>query len=285
MERETFEYIDGYQSCCKYHFNGNVNIIFSAPHGGSLMLDNVPDRTNDAYIRLSNIHDNFCDEDHRKIIVTKDTRTDEFTENVANELNKIGNFKPFIIIGKWHRKKVDFNREILDGTLNHPEAISAYENYHMNLNNAINQVNNLFGKGLLIDIHGHSQGNYSMIGYMLSRDQLNQNDLSNPSFKTSIESLCEPNRNECIRGQTSFGSILERYGLGVVYPSLANPKPGSRVFFPGGYIIQNYSSKINSIQIELPFDIRAGNNKRMNAQNFAQAIIEYMKINDLLITK
>ncbi|CAF2332200.1 unnamed protein product [Rotaria sp. Silwood2] len=285
MEQETLEYIDGYRSSCKYHCNGNVNIILSVPHGGSLMPDNVPDRTKEVYIHLLNTNNSFHDAEHCKINVIKDIRTDEFTENVINELNKIGNLKPFIIIGKWHRKKVDFNREILEGTLNNPEAISAYKNYHMNLNDAINQVNHLFGKGLLIDIHGHAQGNYSMIGYMLSSNQLNQNDLSDPSFKTSIESLCKSNRNESIRGQTSFGSIFERHELGVAYPSLANPKPGSRVFFHGGYIIQNYSSKINAIQIELPYDIRTGRNKRMNAQNFAQVIVEYMKINNLLVTK
>jgi hypothetical protein len=120
---------------------------------------------------------------------------------------------------------------------------------------------------------------------MLSSDQLNQNDLSFPSFKTSIESLCESNRNEGIRGQTSFGSIFEQHGLGVAYPSLANPKPGSRTYFSGGYITRNYSSKINVIQTELPNDIRTGSNKRINAQHFAQAIVEYMQINNLLVSK
>ena len=154
MEQEPFEYIDGYRSSSKYHFKGNVNIILSTPHGGSVMPDDIPDRTDGVYTCLSNPNDSF----RGKITVIKDTRTDEFTENVANELNKIWNLKPFIIIGQWHRRKVDFNREILEGTLNHPEAISAYENYHRNLNDAIDQVNHLFGKGLLIDIHGHSQG-------------------------------------------------------------------------------------------------------------------------------
>jgi len=155
MEQESFEYIDGYRSSSKYHFKGNVNIILSAPHGGNLVPDDVPDRTESVYNTCSsNANDSFPG----KITVVKDTRTDEFTENVANELNRIWNLKPFVIIGKWHRKKVDFNREILEGTLNHPEAISAYENYHTNLNDAINQVNHLFGKALLIDIHGHSQG-------------------------------------------------------------------------------------------------------------------------------
>jgi N-formylglutamate amidohydrolase len=159
MEQELlFEYIDGYRSACKYHFKGNVNIILSAPHGGNLMPDDVPDRTEGIYIRSSNVDNSFRDQEHCKTTVVKDKSTLEFTENVANELATKWNLKPFIIIGKWHRKKVDFNRDILEGTLNHPETILAYENYHQNLNDAIDRVNQLFGRGLLIDIHGHSQG-------------------------------------------------------------------------------------------------------------------------------
>lgn len=158
MEKEKFEYIDGYRSCCKYHFNGNINIILSAPHGGSLIPDNVPDRAYSVSNCASNINDNCRDEQRGKITVVKDSRTDEFTENVANELNRMEDLKPFIIIGQWHRKKVDFNREIFEATLNHAEVIRAYENYHRNLNNAINRVNHSFGKGLLVDIHGHAQG-------------------------------------------------------------------------------------------------------------------------------
>ena len=124
-----------------------------------------------------------------------------------------------------------------------------------------------------------------MVGYMLSGDQLNQHDLSLPSFKTSIESICRSNRNECIRGLISFGTIFEQHGLGIAYPSSTNPKPGFRTFFPGGYITQQSSSKINAIQAELPYEIRAGGNKRTNAQYFARAIIEYMTINNLLVSK
>jgi hypothetical protein len=68
------------------------------------------------------------------------------------------------------------------------------------------------------------------------------------------------------------------------YPSGANPKPESRTFFSGGYIIRNYSTKINAIQVELPYDTRTGDNKQMNAKTFAQVIVEYMKINNLLMS-
>ncbi|CAF4547227.1 unnamed protein product, partial [Rotaria magnacalcarata] len=68
------------------------------------------------------------------------------------------NLKPFVVIGKWHRKKVDFNREINEATLNHPEAINAHKSYHTNLKNAINKIEQQYGKGLLIDIHGQGVG-------------------------------------------------------------------------------------------------------------------------------
>ncbi|CAF0852651.1 unnamed protein product [Adineta steineri] len=278
------EYIDGYRSCCKYYCKGNVNIILSAPHGGSLIPNDVPDRTGGICIRRSDENDTLLDKQFYNTKLVKDIHTDEFTENVANELFERWNFKPFIIIGKWHRQIVDFNREIREGTLNHPEAVAAYENYHLNLNNAISHVNQLFNKGLLIDIHGHSQGNYTMIGYMLSSNQLNEDDLSHSSFATSIESLCLSNKNECIRGKKSFGTILEQNGIDPVYPSLKHPKPESRTFFSGGYTICNYFSKINAIQTELPYVIRTGENKCMNAQRFAQTIVEYMQINNLLMS-
>lgn len=123
---------------------------------------------------------------------------------------------------------------------------------------------------------------YTMLGYMLSKEQLNHNDLSSLSFQTSIESLCRLNRNEIIRGQSSFGTILEEYGFGTVYPSLKNPKPESHIFFAGGYITDSYSSKINAIQSELPYDVRAGPNNSTYAVKYAQAVLKYMEIHHLL---
>ena len=123
-----------------------------------------------------------------------------------------------------------------------------------------------------------------MVGYLLTGNQLNQNNLSGPSFNTSIESLCHTDREECIRGRTSFGTILESNGLGIAYPSFENPKPGSNRFLSGGYITHNYISQINAIQTELPYGIRTGTNRLNNARNYATAVLSYMEINHLLIS-
>lgn len=123
-----------------------------------------------------------------------------------------------------------------------------------------------------------------MVGYLLTSNQLNQNNLSGPSFNTSIESLCHPDREECIRGSTSFGTIFELNGLGIAYPSLNNPKPGSNAFLSGGYITSHYIPRVNAIQTELPYDIRAGANRSTYAKNYATAVFNYMKINNLLLS-
>jgi hypothetical protein len=124
-----------------------------------------------------------------------------------------------------------------------------------------------------------------MVGYLLTGDQLNQNNLNSLSVKTSIDLLCAGSyREECIRGPSSFGTVFERNNLGIAYPSLANPKPGSNRFLSGGYITRNYISNINAIQTELPYDIRAGANRRIHAKNYANTIVNYMQLHHLLLS-
>lgn len=126
---------------------------------------------------------------------------------------------------------------------------------------------------------------YTMVGYLLSGDQLNTNNLNTLSVPTSIDLLCNSSLEECIRGPNSFGAALESNQLGIAYPSLANPKPGSLRFLSGGYITKNYISNINAIQTELPYDIRAGVNRRTHARNYAKAVVHFMKQNHLLSSK
>ncbi|CAF3118220.1 unnamed protein product [Rotaria socialis] len=283
------QYVDGYRSSCKLHLAGNFNLIISAPHGGNVMTNDIPDRTPGGCRRAGSsctwhYADNCLDGQRCATTTVQDYLSDEFAQNVAEELNNKYNLKPFVVIGKWHRKKVDFNREINEATLNHPEAINAHKSYHTNLKNAINKIEQQYGKGLLIDIHGQGVGNFTMVGYLLDSDLLNRDDLqSTLATTTSIEQLCVFNRNECIRGQNAFGTIMETNELGIAYPSKLHPKPGSGTFFEGGYITRNYISQINAIQTELPYDMRAGSYKRVNAIKYARTLFDYMTLNNLLL--
>ncbi|UJR13371.1 hypothetical protein I4U23_000388 [Adineta vaga] len=288
-QQKLLNYIDGYRSSFKFNQQGNMNLIISAPHGGSLMPNDLPDRTIGGCLRQTGIctwwfNDTCIDGKRCNSTTVKDTLSDEFAENVANELSIQYSLQPFVVIGKWSRMKVDFNRESQEATLNHPEAINAHRHYHANIQQAIQKINQNFRKGLLLDIHGHGVGDYTMVGYLLTSDQLNKNDLNTLSVTTSIDLLCRSNREECIRGQNSFGTALESNQLGISYPSLANPKPGSLRFLSGGYITKNYISEINAIQTELPYNIRTGASRRTHARNYAKAVVHFMKQNNLLLS-
>jgi hypothetical protein len=168
IQEKTLKYIDGYRSSCKFHQHGNINLIISAPHGGSILPSDVPDRTSGGCLRKTGehagvctwIYDDPCDDGEKcESTTVKDTLSDEFAENVANELYETWGYKPFVTIGKWNRKKVDFNREINEATFNYPEAILAYQSYHSSIEQAVDEISLKFGnKGLLLDIHGHGAG-------------------------------------------------------------------------------------------------------------------------------
>lgn len=123
-----------------------------------------------------------------------------------------------------------------------------------------------------------------MVGYLLKSDLLNADDLQTTlSTTTSIEQICGSNRNECIRGPKAFGSVMETNHLGIAYPSMQHPKPRNGTFYEGGYITRNYITQINAIQTELPYDMRAGPYKNVNAVKYARTLFEYMVLNNLLL--
>jgi hypothetical protein len=121
-----------------------------------------------------------------------------------------------------------------------------------------------------------------MVGIRLSATQLNTGDLNTTSIESLIKLSCPEDRSECIRGQKSLGTFFESEGLGISYPSLNNPKPNNRTFYKGGYITNNYSSKINVIQTELSYVVRNEFDPQDYVKRYVRALLEFMKINNLL---
>jgi hypothetical protein len=121
-----------------------------------------------------------------------------------------------------------------------------------------------------------------MIGIRLSAAQLNTGDLNFTSIESLIELSCPEDRNECIRGGKSLGTFFESEGLGISYPSLNNPKPNNNTFYKGGFITNNYSSKINVIQTELSYVVRNEFDPKIYVKKYVRALLEFMKINKLL---
>lgn len=123
-----------------------------------------------------------------------------------------------------------------------------------------------------------------MVGYLLGATHLSVSDLNTLRVRTSIDPVCGSDRNECIRGQSAFGSKLEQKGFGMVYPSFANPSPGNQTFYDGGFITWNYISRTNAIQIELSPSITSSRNRTANVRQCAEAIVEFMRERNILRT-
>ncbi|UJR26265.1 hypothetical protein I4U23_007605 [Adineta vaga] len=288
----TEYYTYGYRKSSKMlrRHLANTNIIISSPHAGSEMPDDVPDRTiggcqrNSSQICTFHYNDTCTDGIRCSITTVQDFGSfDRFAEWIVEELYETYDIIPFVIIGNWNRKKIDFNRDKMEATFQHPKAIKAYNGYHNYIEKAIRRINKNFnGKGLLLDVHQHAQGNYTMVGIRLSADQLNRNNLSFTSIESLIKDSCPDDRNECIRGSKAFGTILESNGLGISYPSLNNPKPNNKTFYKGGYITNYYSSKINVIQTELSFVVRNEFEPKLYVRKYVQALLHFMKVNQLL---
>ena len=165
---EPDAYVLGYRNAFKaFQLDlSNTNIILSSPHAGSEMPEDIPNRTAggcrrcDPDVCTFEYNDTCSDGSRCTVTTVQDFASyDTFTEQVADELYRTYQLRPFVIIAGWNRKKVDFNREMKEATFNHPEAIKAYQAYHGYLDMASQRIQQQFnGNGLLLDIHQHGQG-------------------------------------------------------------------------------------------------------------------------------
>ncbi len=252
---------------------GNLPIVLSVPHGGYLEPTSIPDRTC-----------NGCS-----------TVRDAYTQDLARELQaaihqKTGCY-PHLIINLLHRKKFDANRDIGDAADGNPTVEQAWSAYHQFIDSAKATVSNTYNRGIFFDLHGHGHTIQRIeLGYLMSRSelQLSDNDLNTMTYidESSIKTLVGDNLNgnthaELLRGQNSFGTMLENRGYPTV-PSDITPFPlSSEPYFSGGYNCQRHGSinggSIDGIQIECNQNIRFTTVARQEfADSLAESIVHYV---------
>ncbi len=254
---------------------GNMPLVISIPHGG--------------YLRPNEIHERPCSDCAKN----QDIFTIEIGVGIRDAIYRQTGFYPFVIINNLHRTRLDPNRNIIEAADGDKNAEAAWYQFQNYIDSAIAEVNQKYGKGLYIDLHGHRHLIKRIeLGYLLSSDELQLEDdlLDLDSFLeySSIRNLVEDNvgglsYSQLIRGQKSFGSMLEDLGYPAV-PSPANPFPGSgEPYFSGGYNTSRHGSSnegsIDGIQIELDEDIRIDSSKRDKlVSDIASVIIEFLRI-------
>lgn len=271
----------------EYH-KGNLKVILSVPHGGSLTPPSVGVRGT-AGCFDSDYDDcvwtHGCKNPDYSVCPAKYKTSDGYTQHLARELASAlesiygAGKRPHIIFNNLFRDRLDANRHVEEATFGDPNSTLAYNEYHAFIASAINAVN---GTGLFIDVHGQNRdSNFTHVGMLLSADVLNRKKLSEHlAVDCSLKSLYFRSGltlDELIRGNTSFGGQLEAAGYKVM-PSPKHPGPGGLFYYHGGYSVQRYAGGlIDAIQFESHLTVRKeGSVRRKYASDLAKIISYYL---------
>lgn len=229
---------------------GNVPIIISVPHGGYLEPDSIPDCPNCSSIR--------------------DAYTQEIGRGLSSSFNEQTGCYPYVIINLLHRRKLDANRDIEEATGGFALLEDAWSAYHAFIDIAKTKIEEDFGKGIFVDLHGHGHDIQRIeMGYLLSKSELQMTDdeINDSALveESSIKELANSNLQslthaELLRGELSFGTLMSEAGFPSV-PSLSDPFPeDDEPYFTGGFNTRRHGSRnggqIDAIQLEFNQSIR-----------------------------
>lgn len=230
---------------------GELPIILSAPHGGTLKIAGVNVRQGEGMATGPS-----------GFFTGRDGGTSELAIDVANALQKQTGKKPYTVISKAHRKYLDPNRPS-EIAYEDSDAAPVYQRYHGTLQRYCKEILEKYHTGLLLDIHG--QGSSSQTVYR-----------GTANGKT-VARLKERFGDQAHTGDESFFGMLNQLGW-QVYPFPADGKEQSG--FTGGYIVQTHGSHrptgLDAIQLEFGSNYRDKENRNKTAQVLSQAILQYI---------
>jgi hypothetical protein len=249
---------------------GELPVVLSAPHGGDLLPDEIPNRTFG--------------------VTGTDRNTEELTLAVRDALVDLTGLAPHVVVSHLHRAKLDPNREIVEAAQGNAFAGHAWEEFQSYIETGRLEVIGDFGAGMYFDMHGHGHPKSRLeLGYLLSADRLNGSDASLNSLSvvqlTSIRELGRTSPDtfaEIVRGATSLGGLLQAEGVAAL-PSPDDPSPGGDPYFTGGYNTRRHGSlddseMVSGIQIEhhYPGLRDTDTSRRVYAAKLAVAIRSFM---------
>lgn len=265
---------------------GELPLIISAPHGGSLKPAEMMDRTDPPGV------------------LTNDTGTAELAWLISAEIEDTIGLRPYVVVNNIHREKLDANRDIDEAAQGDPLAEAVWEEYHTAIEEAREMVIEDHLMGLYIDLHGHDHDIQRVeVGYLLLDSELSLDNIeldegtncqvsigdSTPiscAEKSSVLELTTRTGGRSLsvllHGEESLGAMLEIDGVPAV-PSPVTVAPLSgEAYYNGGYSTIRHGSRdggtISGMQLETPYDIRQSSAGREElAAIISSALIEYLE--------
>jgi N-formylglutamate amidohydrolase len=229
---------------------GDLPIIFSAPHGGTMAIPGVPERTGEGMKKGPS-----------GFFAGRDGNTELLAAAIARAVESRLGKKPYFVIAKVHRKYVDPNRppEI---AVEHPKAREVYDAYRGTLAKFCDSVQKRFGRGLLIDVHGQGSAKDTVF-----RGTHNGETDAN---------LAKMFGDKIHAGPQSLAGLLVAHGIHMK-PTDTSPETGG---FTGGHIVVTYGKHegIGAVQCEFGADFRDKAAIPAVAEKFADAIADFAKL-------
>ncbi len=220
---------------------GELPIIITAPHGGSLAIPGVPKRLGPEVERTSG-----------KFVTGQDVRTFELATETAKRVAELTGKKPYLVASKAHRQYVDPNRPEKEA-VEHEKAKVVHAAFHGQVREFVDEVRKNFPHGaLLLDIHGQASFPDTLI-------RGTQNG-------TTVMRMVEKYGVTALTGEASILGFMA--GKGVKVEPLNTPPgtPPEPRGFNGGWIVRSYGSHttngVDAIQLEFGSALRTDAKRR-----------------------
>ncbi|MGC6422718.1 MAG: hypothetical protein ACON47_01025 [Flavobacteriaceae bacterium] len=255
------------------HKEGNFPFILISVHGGDQKPQWIDDRK--------------C----QNAVVLQDQYTLGIAYQIKEELKKQG-FEPYTVFAKIHRVKIDLNRSSDGALCEENETNRLWRAVHEQITSYSSAIQEKYGRGLLIDIHGHAHSIQRIeLGYLLEGKDLRnlQKGSQMSNEKVSIKSLLHNHPSnqsltDLLVGKQSLGTLLSQSGFPTV-PSLSDQAPlEGDSYFSGGYITKTYGSQIkgrvDAIQVELNrYRLRdTPEDRKRFSEEFSKILLSYMNL-------
>lgn len=230
---------------------GQIPIILSAPHGGLLPIPGAEPRKGEGLQPGPSGYQ-----------TVRDVNTDRLALALSAAIEAKMGQKPYLVVAKFARKYADVNRPSTIG-YESPAAKPVYEAYHQTLTRFCREVQQKWGRGLVLDIHG--QG--------VSRDTIFRGTGNGKSLSLLVERYGVKARN----GPESFAGLLTARGCKII-PMNDSPEHSG---FTGGYITLTYGSRnygMDAIQLEFGGDYTNKDKRKDTATKLAEAIADFARL-------
>lgn len=237
--------------------SGDLPVLLTAPHGGRLRVPGVETRTGAGVPAKRGAKTNFS--------LAFDRNSDLVALALADEIEARTGKRPYLVVAGFSRRYADANRPPAEA-YESPLARPVYDEYHGAVAAYRTEILARFGRGILIDLHGHGGDPVALIR-------------GTADWQT-VRNLVETFGKDAVTGPGGLlGPLAGLEGLKLV-PLNDDNDARENPSLNGGYTVRHYGSfaggNFDAIQFELGNALRAYDRFDLTARRLADGVVPFI---------